>query len=136
MFFSLLAVTFVVALAVSALVVTLFNSSIKNVLSRVIKDSVSSAWHRYITFASFVVGISGGVRIYYLERYINPPDKNGEILILNSERWTLEIYRTVIETLQSIAWMYLVVFVVALIAFVIVRATEARYLLGENKVSS
>jgi uncharacterized membrane protein YoaK (UPF0700 family) len=127
MFFSLLAVTFIVALAVSALVVALFNSSIKNVLSRVIKDDVSSAWHRYITFASFVVGISGGVRIYYLERYINPPSKNGEILILNSERWTLEIYRTVIETLQSIAWMYLVVFVVALIAFVIVRATEARY---------
>ncbi|GGM25490.1 hypothetical protein ACFQDN_21925 [Pseudomonas asuensis] len=132
MFFSLLAVTFIVALGVSALVVALFNSSIKKVLSRVIKDDVNSAWHRYITFASFVVGISGGVRIYNLERYINPPATNGEILILNSERWTLEVYRTVIETLQSIAWMYLVVFVVALIAFVIVRATEAKYLLGKN----
>lgn len=33
----------------------------------------------------------------------------------------LEIYRTVIEALQSIAWMLLVFFVFALIAYVIVR---------------
>ena len=33
----------------------------------------------------------------------------------------LEIYRTIIETLQSIAWMLLVVFVATLIAYVLVR---------------
>jgi hypothetical protein len=46
-----------------------------------------------------------------------------EILQLNAERWVLEIYRTLIACLQGIAWMYLVVFVVALIAYVIVRFT-------------
>lgn len=48
------------------------------------------------------------------------------MLQLTAERWTLEIYRTVIETLQSIAWMYLVVFVVALVAFVIVKGFELK----------
>ena len=39
-------------------------------------------------------------------------------------RWTLEVYRTVIETLQGIAWMLLVVFVVALVAYVLARGFE------------
>jgi hypothetical protein len=49
---------------------------------------------------------------------------------LNTDRWTLEVYRTVIETLQSIAWMLLVFFVAALIAYVVVRVLNcaARHL--------
>jgi hypothetical protein len=38
----------------------------------------------------------------------------------------LEIYRTVIQTLQGVAWALLVFFVVALIAFAIVRRGETR----------
>src|SRR5690606_12927604 len=98
---------------------------------RIIDDPISAAWHRYITFAAVVVGISGGVRIYSLERYIMPLGdvEEGtvrEVLTLNSERWTLEIYRTVIECLQSMAWMYLLVFLFALIAYVIVRIAERK----------
>lgn len=59
-------------------------------------------------FAAFVVGISGGVRMHQLERYISASHKDAQVLVLNAERWTLELYRTVIETLQSIAWMYLI----------------------------
>jgi len=42
------------------------------------------------------------------------------------ERWTIEIYRTIIETMQSITWMYLIVFIFALIAYVIVRSFELK----------
>lgn len=126
MFFTLLLATFVIAAAVSAGVVKLFDKPVGNILRRIIKDDISNAWHRYITFAGFVVGISGGVRIYDLERYISAPQKDTELLVLNAERWTLEIYRTVIETLQSIAWMYLLVFVFALIAYVIVKGFELK----------
>lgn len=49
-----------------------------------------------------------------------------EALSLSAERWVLEIYRTIIASLQSIAWMYLVVFIVALIAYVIVKGFELR----------
>ena len=133
MFFSLLLVTFLLAFVVAFIVVRLFDKPVGLILQRIIGDEISTAWNKYIKFAAFVVGISGGVRIYELERYINPQygprTTEGDIvpLTLNAERWTLEIYRTVIETLQSVAWMYLVVFVVALIAYVIVRGFELRH---------
>jgi hypothetical protein len=59
-----------------------------------------------------------------LERFITANHKEELILTLTKERWTLEIYRTIIETLQSIAWMYLIVFIFALLAFVIVKGFE------------
>lgn len=129
MFFSLLLATFAVALVVSLCVVKVFSRPVRGILNRIIDDSISMAWHRYITFAALVVGISGGVRIYSLERYIQPerlPEGEAVPLELTAERWTLEIYRTVIECLQSMAWMYLVVFLFALIAYVIVRIAERR----------
>jgi ABC-type transport system involved in multi-copper enzyme maturation permease subunit len=133
MFFSLLLVTFLLAFIVAFIVVRLFDKPVGLILQRIIGDEISAAWNKYIKFAAFVVAISGGVRIYELERYITPqsaprtPDGEAVPLMLNAERWTLEIYRTVIETLQSVAWMYLVVFVVALIAYVIVRGFELRH---------
>jgi len=126
MFFTLLLATLVIAVLVSAGVVKLFDKPVGNILRRIIRDEIHRAWHRYITFAGFVVGISGGVRIYDLERYISAPHKDVEPLVLNVERWTLEVYRTVIETLQSVAWMYLLVFVFALIAYVIVKGFELK----------
>lgn len=129
MFFSLLIATFFIALIVSLAVVKAFSRPVRSILDRIVDESLSGAWQRYVTFAALVVGISGGVRIYALERYIQPqrtPEGAAQPLVLNAERWTLEIYRTVIECLQSMAWMYLVVFLFALIAYVIVRIAERR----------
>ena len=126
MFFTLLLVTFALSILVSIGVVKAFSKPVAAIFSRIIKDSISAAWTKYITFAAFVVGVSSGVRIYELERYISAPDKRVDILALNSERWTLEVYRTIVGTLQGLAWLYLVVFIFALIAYVIVRAFEIR----------
>jgi hypothetical protein len=38
----------------------------------------------------------------------------------------LEVYRTIIESLQGIAWLLLVFFVIALLAYVIVRIFEMK----------
>lgn len=127
MFFTLLLATFLIAALVSLIVVRIFDKPLSRILDRIIQDDIASAWRRYITFAAFVVGISGGVRIYELERYIDPPQKDVAPLVLTTERWVLEIYRTIIECLQSIAWMYLVVFVFALIAYVIVKISEIKH---------
>ena len=124
MFFALLIVTFLVALSVSFGAVQLFDRPIASILRRIVAEELSGAWHRYIKFAAYVVGISGGVRIHDLERYVSAPKKDEDVLILTSERWTLEVYRTVIETLQGIAWMFLLVFVVALLAYVLARGFE------------
>lgn len=129
MFMSLLLVTFVIALAVSLAVAKLFANPVNSIINRIVADEISSAWTRYLRFAIMVVGVSSGVRIHQLERYITPMMNNteqNEILALNSDRWVLEIYRTIIGSLSGIAWMLLVFFIFALIAFVIVRMSELR----------
>jgi hypothetical protein len=128
MFPTLLVVTFVVALAVSIGMALVFAKPIKDILDRIIADEISVAWFRYLNFAILVVGVSAGVRIYALEKYITPlpGDKDGKIIELTSDRWVLELYRTIIESLQGIAWLLLVFFAFALIAYVIVRSSELK----------
>jgi len=126
MFLTLLAITFAIAVLCSAAVARLFDKPIGTILSRIVADELSSAWHRYIQFALYVVGISGGVRIWDLEKYITPHAKDVAVPVLNSDRWVLEVYRTVIETLQSVAWTLLVFFLFALVAYVVVRGFELR----------
>jgi hypothetical protein len=126
MFVSLLLVDFAMAFTVCLLTAKIFGKSIAKILNRLVAEDIYSAWTRYITFALYVVGISGGVNLWKLEQYINPNAQGGAVLPLNQDRWILEIYRTIIETLQSIAWMLLLFFVFALIAYVIVKGLELK----------
>lgn len=130
MVITLLGVTFVIAFLVSAVVARIFQGPIRTILDRIIADEISSAWVRYLGFAVYVVGISSGVRLHRLDNYILPmargPGEKAEILVLNGDRWVLEVYRTVIGTLQGVAWMLLVFFLVALVAYVIVRIFEMK----------
>lgn len=128
MFPTLLLVTFVVALAVSIALALVFAKPIKGMLNRIIADEISAAWFRYLNFAILVVGVSAGVRIYALEKYITPLPgvEDAKIVELTADRWLLELYRTVIETLQGIAWLLLVFFGFALVAYVIVRSGELK----------
>jgi uncharacterized membrane-anchored protein len=129
MFIALLGVTLLVSLLVSLIVVRFFSKPLGSILKRIIADEISDAWLRYLKFAIIVVGVSAGVRIYELEKYITPwrGDKEQRIVQLTNDRWVLELYRTVIETLQGIAWMLLIFFAVALIAYVIVRMGELKH---------
>ncbi len=124
MFITLLIVTFATAALVSLITVSFFKPHIKKILLRIISDEISSAWSKYMTFAIYVVGISGGVRIRSLEQYVNQRWKEQQLVELNVDRWILEVYRTVIGSLQSMAWMLLVFFVVALVAYMITRLGE------------
>ncbi len=134
MFLMLLALTLGVAILTSGIVALLFRRPIQKILDRVIGDDLASAWQRFLLFAIFVVGVSSGVQIWKLEQYIHPepapPGPAGAVtrgaFPLDSASITLEIYRTVIQTLQGVAWALLLFFVVALIAFAITRRREAR----------
>jgi len=128
MFFTLLLTTLAISLLVSFLTARTFSSSITKLLQRIIKDDIASAWTKYILFSTYVIGISGGVRLKELERYINPGSGQRMPLVLDMERWTVEIYRTVLETLQSLSGLYFFVFAIALIAYAIVRSSESRAL--------
>ncbi len=134
MFLSLLGITFLVSFIVCFIIARLFAKPIDSVLERIVDDDIAYAWTKYLQFAIYVVGISGGVKIYYLENFLRAPTENFVPPVLTSDRWILEIYRTIIESLQSIAWMLLIFFIFALIAYVIVRAFELRS--GKTKEAS
>jgi hypothetical protein len=126
MIITLLVVTFIVAFVVASIVVLIFTKPIEGILSRIIPDEISSAWSRYLKFAIYVIGIGGGVRVWSFEKYLTLQEPYKEIVPLTSDRWVLEIYETIIGTLQSTVMLLLVFFVFALIALVIVRAFELR----------
>ncbi|MBO9471043.1 hypothetical protein J7355_13160 [Endozoicomonas sp. G2_2] len=136
MFIALLVVTFLLALATSALVARLFNGSISAIMNLITPGEMASSWRRYLHFAMCVVGVSGGVRIGQIERYITPQLHETNALSLTTDRWILEVYRTLIGTLSSIAWLLLVFFVVALVVYVIKRGLELRADRGRGDRSS
>ena len=126
MFTTLLIVTFIISVFVSFLIVRVFKKPVTSILNRIVTEEISQPWVKYLTFAIYVVGISGGVRVWDLEKYITPRLEEAEAIMLTTERWTLELYRCIIGTLQSIAWLLLVFFVFALIAYVIVRGRDRK----------
>jgi hypothetical protein len=95
-------------------------------LQLIVPEAINEAWLKYIKFAIYVVGISGGVRVWDLEKYITSRYDNREIVQLTTERWTLEIYRTLIGSLQSIATVLLIFFVFTLIAYVVLRIFSSK----------
>ncbi|HEY3293896.1 MAG TPA: hypothetical protein VGL38_00505 [bacterium] len=136
MFFALLVASLAISLVVCFILARIFRRPVDRILERLIGEQIHSEWVKYLRFAIYVVGISGGVQVWKLERYISAEAPDQKILELTSERWVLEIYRTVIGTLQAVAWMLLVFFLVALIAFVIVKGREAKQAMRSTERSS
>lgn len=126
MVIALLITTFIIAFVVASIVSFIFTKPIDRILKRVVPDDLSQAWAKYLRFAIYVVGIGGGVRVWSFEKYLTVQEPYREIVPLTSDRWILEIYETIIGTLQSTAIVLLVFFVFALIAVVVVRLFETR----------
>ena len=123
MFYALLIVTLAVALVTSLLVARFFNDAITKILNRIIGPDLTDAWRKYMSFAIVVVGVSGGVNMWEIQKYL----QNGreQTLELNGPRWTIEIYRTAIDTLSQISWVMLLFFLCAMVAYVIMRVAES-----------
>ncbi len=126
MIIGLLAATFVIAFIVATIVVIVFTKPITSMLDRIVPGDISRAWSRYLKFAIYVVGIGGGVNVWSFQKYLTPEQPFNSVVELTTERWFLEIYSTIIGTLQSTVMVLLIFFVFALIAVVIVRFLEAR----------
>jgi ABC-type transport system involved in multi-copper enzyme maturation permease subunit len=126
MFIVFLLVTTGIAWAVSFIIVRMFATPMQTILNRIVGDSISYAWLRYLKFAIYVAGISSGVRVWEMQRYVTASriDDRTKPLELTSDKWTFEIYRTVMETVQGITWVLLGFFATALVAYIVVRALE------------
>ena len=60
MFFTLLLITFALSVAVAYTAARVFRKPIGEIFRRIIQDEISTAWQRYVMFATYVVAISGG----------------------------------------------------------------------------
>jgi hypothetical protein len=126
-FIVLLIGSLALSLLVSFFLVRVFRQSVSSILGRIIKEDISLAWVRYIMFAMYVAGISSGVRVWDLERYIQGSvEKGGVQLVLNADRVILECYQTLIGTMQGISGVLLAFFAVAIIAYAVIRAFESK----------
>lgn len=125
MFIALLLAVLVLSAIVCFAVTLVFRKQVDRILQRLVGEDIYTAWSKYLLFAVYVVGISGGVRVWELDRYITPL-KDQQVIELTQERWFLEIFRTVIGTLQSVAWVLLLFFMVALIALMLVKGREMK----------
>ena len=126
MFILLLGATFVLAVVVSFIIAKVFQRPVQQILDRIIADQISYVWSKYLSFAIYVVGVSGGVRVWELEKYLRPQGDSEVVAELTTEAWVLEIYGAIIGTMSAVVWMLLVFFVFTLIAFVIVRGREMK----------
>ena len=102
----------------------IFDRPLGGIIARLMPDEFAVAWHRYIIFGLYLVGINGGVRIWEFEKYVLHAYGVREPLVLTPDRWALEVYRTLMGTLQSVAPVLLGLFVVALVGYFVVRARE------------
>lgn len=120
---SLLLVTLLVSSVICFIVNLAFHKTTMKMLQKLFPDEIASAYRKYLAFALYVIGVGGGVRMHDIERYIVPsPGSDKSPLILTDERWTLEMVRTVIETMQAMAWALFLFFLIVLIAYLIVQA--------------
>ena len=126
MFLLLLLVSFLISVLVCMILAAVFRKPLTGILQRLIPEEIHASWTKYLLFALYVVGISGGVRVWDLQKYITPRTDAGTVVELTRDRWVLEVYSSIIGTLQSVAWMLLVFFLFALIAYVIVKGQESR----------
>lgn len=132
MFYALLLVTLAVALLTSILVARFFNDAVIKILRSIIGPELADAWRKYMSFAIVVVGVSGGVNMWEIQKYL----QNGreQVMELNGPRWTMEIYRTAIDTLSQISWVMLLFFLCAMVAYVIMRVAESSRAQRQDKL--
>jgi len=121
MFILLLLINFVITLGICFLIITAFDKSISGIIKRIVPEEISTGWITYLKLTIYLVGISGGINIFKLESYLKNKSEYSSF-----ESWVLEIYRTIMDTLGSIAWLLLVFFIIALIAYLVTRIFELK----------
>lgn len=126
MFFTLLFVLLGVSAVITILVVLFFKKYIQAILKRLIGEPLYKSWEKFIIFALFVVGISSTVNPHRLEKYVLKRNTDQIITELSADAWFLEIYQTMLTVLSSLSVSLMSFFIIALIAFIIVRGLELK----------
>ena len=124
----------VLAFGVAYGVARLARDVIEALLQRFISQELSEAVTRYLGFAIMVVGVASGSRVRLLEDFIGAPAYNREALNaqLTQEVWVAAMYHTVVESLEGIAWLFILLAIILLAALFIIRKTKPEWLADGN----
>ena len=124
----------VLAFGVAYGVARLARDVIEALLQRFIPQELSEAVTRYLGFAIMVVGVASGSRVRLLEDFIGAPAYNREALNaqLTQEVWVAAMYHTVVESLEGIAWLFILLAIILLAALFIIRKTKPEWLADGN----
>ena len=127
MFVVLFLVTLVVALGVSYIIAKASNHPIESVLHHFFAPHLSAAFAKYLQLAILLVGVCAGARVRALQDYISAPDYNKPAMLeqLTQEFWVMELYRTVIGTLEGILWLIFLFALAVIVAVVIMRKSHS-----------
>lgn len=121
MFVVFLAVNFLVALLISLGIVLLFYRPALNFLKRHFHEESLILWVRLIMIGIVVFAIGLGTRVWDLEELIAPTGHFG----LTRDQVALEIYNTIVATMQVTAFLLFVLLAIVGIAVAIKRKSES-----------
>jgi hypothetical protein len=135
MFVTLFFVTFLLALAVSAIVAWISKEAIESVLNRYFAAHISAAMSKYLRFAVVVVGVAMGTRVQALEDYVSAPSwtKANMDSALTPAVWAMELYRTAMGALAGILWLSLVFAFLVAVGLFFIRRANLRQVLSSDK---
>ena len=127
------AVSFVTAGLVSFFVASVCETPLAILMRRIIQSETSRMFTKYVRYATYLVGISHGMRAHPL---------SSELGIHMLERisidrvpfypewwmWLIWIQPIIMQSLTAIASMYMALFIIGLIAYTTVKVREEWYL--------
>ena len=125
-------VSIVVAAIISLGVMMVFARLISTIFADIFQDKfrINSAFIKYVKYATLMVGVSRGAIAHQLRfeiwSHYDTFQEMAPNLDYDRVAWLTATYATIIETLRALAYMYLALFAITLIAYVIVTAREKR----------
>ena len=119
-------VSLVTAGLVSFCVASVCEKPLSILMRRIIQNESSSAFTRYVRYATYLVGISHGVNVnpLFSELAAHILERISIDRVSNYPEWWMwmsSIQLVILQPLIAIAYMYLALFVIGLIAYIIVR---------------
>ena len=124
-------VSLVTAGLVSFCVASVCEKPLSIPMERIIQNETSSAFTRYVRYATYLVGISHGVRLhpigFEIVAHFSEHDYDPAHILehnLDYQLLLMWIQMVIIQSLTAIAYMYLAFFIFGLIAYITVKARE------------
>ena len=119
MFITLLLANLAASFLVCLVTVLIFYFPVARAFKSRFTEATASLWMKFILFAIFVIGMSVGTRIWDIERYAD--SQTG--VVISQDLLALEVYKTVIATMQVSAVLLFVLLAMVGLAYLARKKT-------------